>query len=192
MSQSQGSAAVPAPAWAEGRAFAGKEPKVSNLFQRLDAAFWLVVAAIRPLAPLLTRVVLGISFIQTGYGKLGSLDDVASFFAQLGIPLPYANAAFIASVELFGGIALVLGLLTNLAAGLLSSTMVVAILTAERQSLWGAITGNGDKAFSDILPLMFLMPLIWLVAFGAGPLSLDRLLSRLFARSGAAPASAGA
>lgn len=192
MSRIAGSAAVPTTAWSEGRALAGKESTVSKLFKRLDAAFWFVVGAIRPLAPFLTRVVLGVSFIQTGYGKLGSLDDVASFFAQLGIPLPYANAAFIASVELFGGIALVLGLWTNLAAALLSSTMVVAILTAERQSLLGAITGNGDKAFSDILPLMFLLPLVWLVAFGAGPLSLDRLLSRLFARSSAAPASAAA
>ena len=42
------------------------------------------------------------------------------------------------------------------------------------------VTGSGDQALTDVLPVIFLMPLAWLVAFGAGPLSLDYLLKKRF------------
>jgi hypothetical protein len=45
-------------------------------------------------------------------------------------------------------------------------------------NLIGALTGTGDHSLTDILPLMFLMPLVWMVAFGAGPFSVDYLLRK--------------
>jgi putative oxidoreductase len=151
-----------------------------DLLKRATALFWNIVDLMKPVAPLLTRVVIGHAFIQTGIGKWQSFPDVVQFFASLGLPAPAANAAFIATLEVVGGAALILGLGTNLFAALLSSTMVVALLTADRAGFVGALTGSGDQALIAVLPVMFLMPLTWLVAFGGGPLSLDHLARRLF------------
>jgi putative oxidoreductase len=146
--------------------------------QRIRAMFWALVAVVKPLAPLFTRLVIGQAFVQTGIGKWENFHDTVDFFASLGLPAPAANAAFIASLEVVGGTALILGIGTNLFAALLSSTMVVAILTADRANFIGAVTGTGDHALTDVLPVIFLMPLSWLVAFGAGPLSADYLIGK--------------
>lgn len=157
-----------------------------DLIKRAVALFWLAVDAMQPVAPLLARIVIGHAFIQTGIGKWQSFPDVVEFFASLGLPAPAANAAFISTLEVVGGAALILGIGTNLFAALLSSTMVVALMTADRAAFVGAITGSGEQALIDVLPVMFLLPLTWLVAFGAGPLSVDHLLRRR--RRGAVPA----
>jgi putative oxidoreductase len=151
-----------------------------NMARQMTTAFWTAIAAIKPLAPLLTRLVIGYAFVQTGIGKWQNFHDTAEFFASLGLPAPAANAAFIASLEVVGGAALIAGIGTNLFAALLSSTMVVAILTADWTNFVGALTGSGEQALTDILPVMFLMPLTWLTAFGAGPISLDYLLGKLW------------
>jgi hypothetical protein len=52
------------------------------------------------------------------------------------------------------------------------------LLTVDRESVVGAITGTGDKTLTDVLPMVFLMPLVWLIASGAGPLSVDHLFVR--------------
>lgn len=158
-----------------------------DLVRRLNGFFWAVVAVVKPLAPPLTRLVIGQAFVQTGIGKWENFHDTVEFFASLGLPAPAANAAFTATLEVVGGAALILGIGTNLFAALLSSTMVVALLTADRASFIGAVTGNGDQALTDVLPMIFLMPLTWLVAFGAGPLSLDYLLQKRFGLSAAEP-----
>ncbi len=61
-----------------------------------------------PFAPLLARLVFGQAFAQTGYGKLTNFAATTSFFQELGIPAPAANAAIVGTVELLGGICLLL------------------------------------------------------------------------------------
>src|SRR5262245_29273705 len=158
-----------------------------DLLKRANWMLDLVVAVAKPIAPLLTRVVIGWAFVQTGIGKWQNFPDTVEFFASLGLPAPAANAAFIASLEVVGGAALILGLGTHLFAALLSSTMVVALLTADRAGFIGAVTGSGDQALIDILPVMLFMPLAWLVGFGAGPVSLDWLLKKRFGLAVAEP-----
>src|SRR5262245_35550116 len=158
-----------------------------KIIEWATALFSAVVVAMKPLAPLLTRLVIGHAFVQTGIGKWQNIHDTVDFFASLGLPAPAANAAFIASLEVVGGAALILGLGTHLFAALLSSTMVVALLTADRAGFIGAVTGSGDQALIDILPVMLFMPLAWLVGFGAGPVSLDWLLKKRFGLAVAEP-----
>jgi len=134
-----------------------------KIIEWATALFSAVVVAMKPLAPLLTRLVIGHAFVQTGIGKWQNFHDTVDFFASL---------------EVVGGAALIVGIGTNLFAALLSSTMVVAILTADRANFIGALTGSGEQALIDILPVMFLMPLTWLIAFGAGPISIDHLLGK--------------
>jgi putative oxidoreductase len=135
-------------------------------------------AALAFLPPLLTRLVLGQAYFLTGRGKLEHFDNTVAFFTDLGIPMPQLNAAFVARLEYYGGMLLIAGLLTRLVALLLSSTMVVALLTADRELFGQALRGIGDAGLTDVTPFVFLMLLLWLVVFGPGAASLDRLLGR--------------
>jgi putative oxidoreductase len=122
--------------------------------------------------PLLARLVVGVVFVQSGWGKLHNLPQVVAFFTQLGIPAPSVQAPFVAGVEFFGGLLLLVGLLTPLAAFLLAITMVVAIATARI----GDVHSIGGLA--NLPEVSFFVLLIWLVWEGAGKASVDALLRR--------------
>src|SRR5690348_13098104 len=124
---------------------------VPKIQQARDAVLKLLAHAV----PLATRLVFGHAFILTGIGKLKNFDRTVEFFSGLGIPFPAANAGFVGVLELVGGVALVLGLGTRIFAALLSSTMVVALLTADREGLIEAFSG-GEKSLTDITPFVFL------------------------------------
>jgi len=129
-----------------------------------------------PVAPLLARLTTGLVFVSSGWGKLHHLDKVIGFFAELGIPAPQLQAPFVASLELVGGILLLLGLASRFAAVPLMGTMVVAILTAKRAE----IAGLGD--LFGTIEWTYLVLLGWIAIAGAGRLSLDTLVGRLAAR----------
>ena len=136
-----------------------------------------LAAALQFLAPLVTRIALGHAFFLTGRGKLANLEDFVGFMAARGIPFPEANAAFVARLEYYGGMALVLGLLTRLVAAGLAGTMVVALL-GEREQFTESWRWSGDLGPTDIPSFVFLVMLMWLALFGPGPASLDKLVSR--------------
>jgi len=121
------------------------------------------------LPPLAARLTLGHVFFWSGWGKLH--EPPVDFFTQLGIPAPAIMAMFIACVEFGGGILLVAGLLTRLAALMLASTMAVALLTAFHGKIddFGALTGISEY--------LYLLLLVWLVIAGAGALSVDAVLA---------------
>jgi putative oxidoreductase len=137
-----------------------------------------VVAALAFLAPLVTRLVMGQAFHETGSGKIENFANTVGFFTELGIPFPEANAFFVSRLEFWGGLLLVLGLCTRFVAAGLASTMVVALLTADRATFLGALSGSGDAGLTDVVSFVYLLFLGWLVLFGPGVLSLDALLAR--------------
>ena len=137
-----------------------------------------IAAALAFLAPLATRVVVGWAFYLTGSGKWAHFDNTVTFFTELGIPFPQANAAFVSTLELVGGICLILGLFTRLMATGLASTMVVALLTADKARFLESWSTASEVSPTDISAFVFLLFLLWLALFGPGPLSLDRLLAR--------------
>jgi len=112
------------------------------------------------LPPALARLALGIVFVQSGWGKLHSLERVTAYFQELGIPLASIQAPFVATIELVCGALLVVGLGTRLVALPLAGTMVVAILTAQR----AAIGGLGD--LFGLLEFAYLVILAWLIVAG--------------------------
>lgn len=128
------------------------------------------------LGPTLARLSVGLVFLQTGWGKLHDMRGVIDYFTRLHIPFPELQARLVACTELGGGLAMLLGLGTRLAAVPLSVTMVVAILTARRGDLDGVGSLVGFEEWS------YLVFFVWLALAGAGPLSLDHLISRVLAR----------
>jgi putative oxidoreductase len=137
-----------------------------------------IAALLAFLAPLATRVVVGWAFYLTGSGKWAHFDNTVTFFTELGIPFPQANAAFVSTLELLGGVCLILGLFTRLMATGLASTMVVALLTADKARFLESWSTASEVSPTDISAFVFLLFLLWLALFGPGPLSLDRLLAR--------------
>jgi len=156
--------------------------------KRARALALKLAGALAFLAPLLTRLVMGQAYHETGSGKIENFARTVSFFTELGIPMPEANAFFVSRLEYWGGLLLVAGLLTRVVAGLLASSMVVALATADRADLLEALRGSGDKGLTDVTSFVYLLFLVWLVLCGPGAVSLDALLVRWLQRKPSAAA----
>jgi len=131
---------------------------------RIEKVSWL--------GPLLVRLTVGTVFIGTGWGKLHSLGDVTQFFTELGIPAPGFNALLASTTELVGGLCILAGLMTRLAALPLAFTMVIAILTAKRSQI------DGVASLAGFEETMYLVSFLWLAFVGAGKASLDHWLAK--------------
>jgi putative oxidoreductase len=124
------------------------------------------------LPPLVARIVVGWVFLWTGWGKLNALPRMIENFRSWGIPYPEVLTPFVSGVEFFGGILLLVGLLTRIAAAPLVVVMAVAILSAKGADIDSLETLLG---FEEIA---YLTLFLWLAIAGPGPVSLDYLLTR--------------
>lgn len=141
------------------------------------------------LAPLLTRLVIGLAFFQTGRGKLENFENTVAFFGELGIPLPELNAAFVSRLEYYGGLLLIAGLATRLTAALLGSTMIVALMTADKANFLKALEAGSEIGLTDVTPVVYGLFLLWLMLQGPGLLSLDALVARWLGLGAREPAA---
>ena len=116
----------------------------------------------------LLRIVLGISFFVHGLVKFqGGIENTVGWFDSIGIPgfLAYV----VASVELVGGAALILGLGTRIVSALLALIMVGAIL---KSKLAIGFLGTPEMAGYE-LDLAFLVIAIFLAVNGSKLWSVD-------------------
>ena len=129
-------------------------------------------------SPLLLAIRLywGWQLVQTGWGKLHSIEKITGFFASLNIPFPAFNAHFIASLEFFGGILLILGLGSRLISLLMVGNMLVAYWTADHEALTSFFSDPGKFYVAD--PFTFLFASLIVLIFGAGFLSLDHIIAK--------------
>src|SRR5580658_4195521 len=93
---------------------------------------------------------------------------------QLGVPFPHLLTPFVSGVEFFGGLFLLIGLLTRISAGALGITMIVAIRAAKWADVDSLETLLGFDEFE------YLALFLWLAIAGAGALSVDHWLERRF------------
>lgn len=142
---------------------------VMTVLGYLRDAMWLPI--------LLARLVVGVEFLLSGKGKLGSLDDLISSFESWGIPLAHVQAPFVATIELVGGLCLVLGLGSRIFSALLTGVMSVAILVTLTQE---GVTILPHDTLANILYLPevgFLVIFVWLVFSGPGKISCDHIIA---------------
>jgi len=135
-----------------------------------------IASALQSPLLLAVRLYWGWQFAQTGWGKMHNIAKITAFFATLNIPFPSANAHFVAGLEFFGGILLILGLGSRVVALLLSVNMLVAYWTADRDALMSFFSDPGKFYAAD--PYTFLFASLLVLIFGAGFFSVDRILAR--------------
>ena len=126
---------------------------------------------------LLIRFIWGVQLFQAGWGKLTNIGTPIDYFTQLGIPFPVENAWLVAFTETFGGIFLVLGLLSRLTAIPLIINFIVAYITTEQKGLKDLLKFDTD-AFTSDAAFLFLATAIIVLAFGPGAYSVDYLIAR--------------
>ena len=128
------------------------------------------------LALLVIRVFLGITFVLHGGQKLfgwyggAGIKGARSMMQDLGVAHPGLLGWMAALSEAGGGLFVLIGLLTPLAAALIISTMLVAIYTVH----WKNGFFGGNRGYEFNLSLIALAAT--LVLMGAGLVSVDYLL----------------
>jgi putative oxidoreductase len=128
------------------------------------------------LPPLFARIVVGWVFLWTGWAKLNNLPQMIQNFTEWGIPFPAIMTPFVSGVEFFGGLLLLLGLFTRIAATPLVIVMIVAILSAKLDQV------NSLETLLGFEEVAYMALFGWLAVAGPGPVSLDALLQRLYGR----------
>ncbi|HEY0906762.1 MAG TPA: DoxX family protein [Methylophilus sp.] len=142
------------------------------LFELLFGWPQKVAAHFEWLGPLVARVVVGYTFMLTGWGKLTNLPAIIENFQSWGIPYPEILTPFVAGWECFGGLGLILGLMTRICGGALAMVMVVAIISAKLADIDSLETLLGFEEAT------YFAVFTWLAICGAGKASLDYLLER--------------
>jgi putative oxidoreductase len=128
-------------------------------------------------AVILIRLTVGAVFLSEGIQKFLFPGDLGvGRFIKIGIPFPEVMAPFVGMVEIVGGVLLLAGFLTRLAAIPLIINMLVAITTTKipilRKSGFWAMAHEARVDYAMLLGCIFI-----LIA-GAGTLSLDAGLTK--------------
>ncbi|MFC3891739.1 DoxX family protein [Lentzea rhizosphaerae] len=125
---------------------------------------------VKDVAALIGRLGVGIVFVAHGWQKWTEygLAGTAGSFEKMGVPLPSVSAAFAATVELVGGLALIAGLALPIAGVLLAFNMVGAFVLVHAS---GPLIGQGGSELVVVLAAAALA-----LGFNGGAYSLDRVL----------------
>lgn len=118
-------------------------------------------------AILVGRILLAAMFVLAGFGKLTDIAGTAGWFGSIGLPAPTILAVLVGLLELFGGLAVIVGYKTRIAALALAVFAIGATLIAHTN-------------FADMMQFLIFQKnfavvggLLVLACAGAGALSLD-------------------
>ncbi|MFP5111980.1 DoxX family protein [Bacillaceae bacterium C204] len=120
---------------------------------------------------LIIRVMLGMTFFVHGLVKFqGGIENIVGWFDSIGLPgfLAYG----VATVEMIGGAALILGLGSRIVSIILSLLMIGAIVKVK---LAGGFLGNGQMAGYE-LDLALLAMAVFIAINGSKMFALDQLI----------------
>ncbi len=122
---------------------------------------------LQPVALLALRLILGVVMIAHGYSKVfGGMAHHIESVHRLGFPgfMAYLSAG----AEFFGGILLILGLITRIAALAIFINMLVAVLGVHLKN--GLVGRSGYEFALTLATIAFA-----LIFLGGGPFALDAL-----------------
>jgi putative oxidoreductase len=119
------------------------------------------------IAMLIGRILMSAIFIQAGLSKLLNVSGTIGYFESLGLPLASVMIWLVIVVELVGGLLILTGLYTRIAASVLALFCIAAAFT-------------GHSNWADAMDFQAFMKdvaisggLLYIAAAGAGIISLD-------------------
>ncbi len=133
-------------------------------------------SALTTSAHTILRIVTGFLFAAHGWQKFTefTMAGTQAAFAQMGVPAAQVAAPVVATLELVGGIALIVGVLTRVFAALLALNMLGALFLVHAPAGVFVQTGGFE------LVLLLAAAALSVALVGAGRVSVDRAV---FARS---------
>ena len=148
-----------------------------DLISRCPIARW---------APVPLRLIVGYGFMEHGFAKLAQgLYAFPMILQAIGVPAPHLMGWLTVSIEVVGGLAVLLGALVPLASIPMAAVLLVAMFTVhlpygfssiKLQAVTAAGAQFGPPGFET--DLLYLACLAALVLGGSGPLAIDGLLAK--------------
>ena len=143
-------------------------------------------ASIARWAPIPLRLIVGCGFMQHGFAKLSKgPDGFAVILHAIGVPAPHLMAWLTILVEMFGGLAVLLGALVPLASLPMAGVLLVAMFTVHLPYGFSSIkitsVVSGRAQFGPPgyeCDLLYLACLAALVVGGCGPMAIDTYLRK--------------
>jgi putative oxidoreductase len=138
-------------------------------------------------APMPLRLIVGYGFMEHGFAKAArGFDAFPTILSAMGVPAPHLVGWLTISVEILGGLAVLLGAFVPLASIPMAIVLLTAMFTVHLPYGFSSIKLQGISATGAAqfgppgyeTDLLYLACLAALVLGGAGPLSVDSFLSK--------------
>src|ERR1700722_4267607 len=158
-----------------------------SLTERYSNRFaFLNRAAVARWAPIPLRLIVGYGFMQHGFAKLSKGPEAfAILLHALGVPAPHLMAWLTILVEVFGGLAVLLGAFIPLASLPMAAVLLVAMFTVHLPYGFSSIklisVTAGRAQFGPPgyeCDLLYLACIAALVIAGSGPMAIDNFRRR--------------
>ncbi|MET1027195.1 MAG: DoxX family protein [Dongiaceae bacterium] len=147
-------------------------------------------------APIPLRLIVGYGFMEHGFAKLArGSDSFTTILAAMGVPEPHLMAWATILIEIFGGLAVLLGAFVPLASLPMAAVLLVAMFTVHLPYGFSsikllAVTAAGAQFGPPgyETDLLYLACLAALVLGGSGPLAVDGVIKKWW-QAGGRPAA---
>jgi putative oxidoreductase len=122
--------------------------------------------------PLAGRILMSVMFLVSGFFKIGAYSQTVGYATAKGMPLASVAIACAAVVELVGGLAILVGFQTRIAAWLLFLYLIP--VTFYFHNFWAMQGAEQQDNMIHLLKNVAIMGgLVILASNGAGPYSVD-------------------
>ncbi|REK11595.1 MAG: DoxX family protein [Planctomycetota bacterium] len=123
------------------------------------------------------RLLLALIFVASAAGKFNDWQGTVNMIAEKGMPAPDALLSIAVALEIIGGVSVIVGLYARLGALVLLAFLVpVSVIMHNFWALEGA--ERMPEMISFMKNVSISGGIVLVLAFGAGPCSIDRLLER--------------
>lgn len=123
--------------------------------------------ALTSFAPVVGRILIAVLFLLAGFGKISAYDGTVGYIASVGLPFPALGYVIALIVEIGGGLLLLVGYQTRIAAIALAGFSIVSALAFHNNF------GDQNQMIHFLKNLAVAGGLLQVFAFGAGRYSID-------------------
>jgi len=127
---------------------------------------------VKTYGPLTGRILLALIFVISGYNKIVGFEGTVGYIASKGLPLAQLGAVLAIVVELGAGVLLVIGWQARWAATAIFLFLIPTTLIFH--GFWAAPAANLQMETIQFMKNLCIMGgMLYVMAFGAGPFSVD-------------------